>query len=118
MEIISNKKEMIFLNEYNGKEIYSIGLSKKDMNGNYVNGYINCRFKKDVHLKNKTLINIKNAWLDFYISQDKKTIPYIFINEFEIIEENNNIEENKEVVKDPYEQMGDEVALSEDELPF
>ena len=117
MQIVSDKKEMIFVRDYQGKELYSIGISKKDMNGKYVNGYISCRFKKDTHLKNKTTIMIKNAWLDFYL-KDKVTMPYIFINEFEILEESKDIVENKEVEKDAYEQMGDEIELTDEDLPF
>ena len=37
-------------------------------------------------MHNQTKINIKNAWLDFYV-KDKKTIDYIFISDFEIVED-------------------------------
>lgn len=117
MQVINDRNIMVFLNDYQGKELYSIGLSKKDMNGNYINGYMTCRFKKDIHLKNKTTIKIKQAWIDFYL-KDKKTIPYIFINDFEIVNESTAIEENKEVEKDPYEQMGEEIELTDNDLPF
>ena len=46
MNIVSNTKHMIFVNDYEGKELYSIGLSKKDIAGNYINGYMTCRFRK------------------------------------------------------------------------
>ncbi len=118
MNIESNRNTMVFLKEYDGKELYSIGLSKKDINGNFINGYIGCRFKKDSHLKNKTTITIKNAWIDFYLTQDKKTVPYIFINEFDIINEPKDVQKNEETTKDPYEDMGDEVKLTDDMLPF
>ena len=118
MNIISDKKEMVFLKDYNGKELYSLGISKKNQDGSYTNGYISCRFKKDVHVKNMTLIKIKQAWLDFYL-KDKTTIPYIFINEFEIIEESKDIKVNNKVETDPYEAMGFEVnLLGNSDLPF
>ena len=116
MNIVSKTQHKIFVNDYEGKELYSIGLSKKDIAGNYINGYMSCKFKKGEHIPNKTNIIIKDAWLDFYL-KDKKTHPYIFINEYTIDGEN-NIEENKEVKEDPYEQMGEEVKLTDEDLPF
>jgi hypothetical protein len=86
MEIVSNRKEKIFRKDFNGKPIYKIGLSKKDTNGKYVNGYILCSFKKGTDIPDKSYIMIKQSWLDFYI-KDKETIPYIFINDYELVEE-------------------------------
>lgn len=82
MKIISDREEMIFRKEYEDKVSYSIGLSKKREDGSYENGYIPVRFRKGIELKDKAKIKIKEAWLDFY-KIDKKTIPYIFINNFE-----------------------------------
>lgn len=117
MEIISNRDEMIFRNDYNGKPFYSIGLVKKDKAGNYENGYINVRFKKDVELENQTKIKIKKAWIDFYC-KDRKTFPYIFVSEFDPVEEK----------KDPFEEFGDsikteseigeQIEITEDDLPW
>jgi hypothetical protein len=86
MQVVSNRKEKIYRNDYEGKPIYKIGLSKKNQDGNYTNGYMLCSFKKGTDIPNKTYINIKNAWLDFYL-KEKETIPYIFINEYEIIKD-------------------------------
>lgn len=118
MKIVSDKKEMIFKNTYQDRDYYSIGISKKKLDGSYEKGYINCQFPKNTKLGNQTLIIIKNAWLDFYI-KDKKTIPYIFINEFEIVD-NENKQEIKEELKeiDPYEEMGKQIELTESDLPF
>lgn len=111
MNIISDKKEMIFKRKYNGKNYYSIGISHKNQDGSYSNGYISCRFPKNNQLENdKTLINIKNAWLDFYL-KDKATIPYIFINDYEIIDIEQEKKENIKVIyaKD---------MISDEDLPF
>ena len=86
MNINNNYPVMIFASEFNGKRYYKVGLSKKDVNGEYINGYKDVKFKNDVFMHHKTKINIKNAWLDFYV-KDKKTIDYIFISEFEIVED-------------------------------
>ena len=116
MNIVSKTQHKIFVNDYEGKELYSIGLSKKDISGNYINGYMNCKFRKNEHIPNKATIIIKDAWLDFNVS-NKKTYPYIFINEYELVNEN-KVEESKEIKEDPYEQMGEEVEIDETELPF
>ena len=120
MEIISNKEEMIFKNEYNGKVFYSIGISKKNQDGKYENGYINVRFKKDVELENQTKIKIKKAWIDFYC-KDRKTFPYIFISEFDIVSER---EQEKDLFKEFGEsiktesQIGEQIQITDDDMPW
>lgn len=103
---------MVFKNEYNGNSIYKLGLSKKNQDGTYTNGYILAQFKKGVELENKTNIYIKSAWLTFYLTKDKKTVPYVFINEFETVGENKIKEENK----DPFQEMHDNIE--ENDLPW
>ena len=118
MEIVSNKEEMIFKSEYNDKPIYRIGLSKKDKNGNYVKGYMNVNFKKDVDVPNMTKIKIKNAWLDFY-KVDVKTVPVIFISDFEIIkdEKKDPFEEFGESIKTDFD-TGEQIQITDADLPF
>lgn len=86
MEIVSNRKEKIFRKDFNGKSVYKIGLSKKDINGKYINGYMLCNFKKGTDIPDKSFINIKCGWVDFYL-KDKETIPFIFVNDFEIVKD-------------------------------
>ena len=122
MEIISNKEEMVFRKDYNGKPSYSLGLSKKDKDGKFVNGYIKVNFKKSVELNNKSKIKIKNAWLDFY-KDNEKTIPTIFINDFEITQECEKQEE-----KNPFKEFGEhittdfdighQIQIEDSDLPF
>lgn len=102
---------MIFRYEGNYGATYSIGLSKKDKDGKYENGYFNCKFKNGVDIPNKTKIKIKNAWLTFN-QKDKKTYPYIFISDYDLAEEN-----KKEDDVDPFKEFGEEIA-DEDLLPF
>lgn len=122
MQITSNKDEMIFRKDFNDRPIYSIGLSRKDKNGNYINGYMNCNFKEGTDLANKTRIRIKEAWLSFYI-KDKQTIPTIFINDYEKVAEPNP--EHKEVQKmvddKHYKTKSDtfeNVEINDEDLPF
>lgn len=121
MEIISNKEEMIFRKDYNGKPIYSIGLSKKKKDGNYENGYMVANFKEGTDIPNKSKITIKQAWLSFYL-KDKQTIPTIFINDYELVE---NPEPKKE--ENPFEDFGnsikteanfEQIEIKDEDLPF
>ena len=89
MNFVEGKKCNIFVNIVNGSLFCIMGLSKKDINGNYINGTINCRFKKGTEPIENCKIIIKNAWLDFYIKEVerngkkvKETVPFIFINEY------------------------------------
>ena len=86
MEIIDSREQMIFRNERDGKISYAIGLSKKKDDGTYEKGFVAVRFRKDIELKDRTKIKIKEAWLDFY-KIDKRTMPYIFINKFEMADD-------------------------------
>lgn len=124
MNIEQKYPVMIFKNINDGKTFYSMGLSRKDAEGNYVNGYITCRFKKDVELADKTKIYIKKAFLTFYL-KDKITVPYIFISEFETIDQTiERIKRENEVQDDPYDAFGNSITveqlddISEDMLPF
>ena len=130
MNISNEYPVTIFKNVNDYGTFYKVGLSKKDVNGNYINGYKDIRFKKGVELEDKTKIYIKKAWLDFYI-KDKKTIDYIFCSEFEKIEE--TIEaarkplanmSDSEIIQgvmnedDPFKSFGEEVELTDFDLPF
>lgn len=117
MNIENKYPVMIFKKEYQGRVFYSVGLSRKDRDGNYINGYMPCRFKNNVSVVDKTKMYIKNAWLDFYL-KDKETKPYIFINEFELVGE--TIEKAKEEPKevDPWQEFSNEVDMENLELPF
>lgn len=101
-----------------GKEFYSLGLSKKKQDGSFENGFISCRFRKDINLENKTRILIKRGWVDFYV-KDRITYPFIFVSEFETVEQ----EEPKEEVNEfsalktttDYKQ---EVVIQDEDLPW
>lgn len=112
MEIISNREETIFKNEKDGKISYSIGLSRKKEDGTYENGYIPVRFRKDIELNDRTKIKIKSAWLDFF-KIEKRTMLYIFINDFEKVE--NEVQQQKSV--DNWGSAKD-IDIDSMELPF
>ena len=120
MNIINDKPVMIFKRD-DGK--YVVGVSKK--NGEeYENAYFPIQFNKGVEVHNKTQIKIKNAWLSFYNwnYEDKKgTTFFIKCSDFEEIdrEEKSETEILKEVVNgNPFEEFGQSIEISEDDLPF
>ena len=83
------KNKMIFRRDNDYGSFYSIGLSKKNEDGSYENGYLDVRFKKSIELENKTKININESQLSFYKKNNGEydtTVPYIFINDFEIVD--------------------------------
>ena len=145
MKVVSDKKEMIFRNEITytddsgnekTKTIYKISLSHKNADGSYSQTSMLCKFPKDTDLKTKTLISIKQAWLDFYFKDRKKetgesfkeTIPYVFINDYEICDESNenpdskSVENNSNEVNIPTNYKTDydenEIVLTDNDLPF
>ena len=127
MNIQDNKPRMIFVKEYDGRKYYKVSVSKKLANGEYENGYIDIQFKQGVEFENKTKIYLKNAFLTFYKSKDKATIPYIFVMDYEIAEEqdkhNKETDVAKQETKDDFADFGREVAMNEieikdEDLPF
>lgn len=118
MNIETDRTKVVFKNTKDNKEYFSIGLSKKDKDGNYINGYINCRFPKDAKLENKTRIRILEAWLDFYV-KDKITYPYIFINKYETIEDGKVIYEiEPKKTSSEYDNENSDVQIKDEDLPF
>lgn len=111
MDVISDKRETIFRKDFENRTLYRIGLSKKDENGNYINGYMDVRFRNGVDIPNNTKIEIKKAWIGFGV-KDKKTYPYIFINEFETVGEKETTKE------DPFAAFGKQIEINEDDIPF
>lgn len=116
MQVISDREEMIFRKDWEDKKLYSIGLSKKNKDGQYTNGYINCQFKGDADIPNQTKIKIKDAWISFYL-KDKATIPYIFINDYEIAEEENPFEKFGNSIKTESD-IGQQICIDDEGLPF
>jgi hypothetical protein len=118
MFVLDSYSKMVFRKDNEFGTFYQIGLSKKDRNGNYINGYMNVRFKKGVSAPNMTKIVIKNAFIDFYLDKNNRTVPYIMILEYELAEEEKK--ETKEEALDPFATFGQTVTANdiENDLPF
>ena len=59
---------MIFRKDFEDKVRYTLGLSKKDKEGKFENGYITVKFKQGVELNNQTKILIM-FWLISFFNQ-------------------------------------------------
>lgn len=119
MEIVEKNKVTVFRFDGQYGASYSIGLSKKTQDGKQEYGYMPVRFKKDVELENKAQIYIKSAWLSFNV-KDKRTFPFIFINEFTTINETKEKIKKEEKIDNMeiYEDFGKEIELNQEDLPF
>ena len=118
MKIIHEYPVKVFCKTFNENKVYSIGISRKDLKGNYVSGYLEARFRKDANVDTEKKIYIKDAWLDFYLDKERKTRLFIFINKFDYVEDIVKQESN-----DPWEGMGstfktDDIELASDDYPF
>lgn len=119
MDFKENYIVMVFVKEYEGRKLYSIGLSKKNKEGGYDNGYISARFKKDIVLNNKTRIKVKESWLSFNTNENK-TFPFIFINDFEIVSEAKPKEDNvyEDFGKSIKTEVQEQIEITDSDLPF
>lgn len=122
MNITSEQPYTVFRNDYNQYTFYKLGISKRDATGKWINGYIRCKFKKDVVLENKARIYLKKAWLSFDL-KEKGTIPFVFVSEFETVNEvidNSKTPANnlQTTTDDPFASFGEEIVINPEDLPF
>lgn len=94
----------------NGFVRYSAGISSKDKNGDWVNGYLDLNFKKGVELGNKAKINIKNSFPCVREYNGTKYYSY-FVMDFEVVEEG-------EAINKPDENGFCNIPDGADDLPF
>lgn len=118
MNIQSEKMQMIFRRDTDYGTSYMIGMSKKKQDGNYENAYFPVQFKKEVELKNKTNIYIKDAWLTFYKTKDMKTIFYIFINDFNTVHDEANEFKDASVKTETKALDSLGIQIEDQDLPF
>lgn len=87
---------MVFKNEHttNGETWYSyaIGISSKDMDGNYISSTMPVRFKKGVALDDRTRIEITNGFIRVkgYEKEGKtRKLLEIMVLDFDIVKQGN-----------------------------
>lgn len=84
----------VYVNEIqtqNGSfKTYSIGVSSKDKDGNWVNGFLPCNFRKGTDIANKSKITISNSFPTVRKYTDKtgteRTEIGIFVLDYEVVE--------------------------------
>lgn len=125
MNIQDDKQYTIYEKEINGVKYYRLQMSKKMQDGSYQNGYIDVKFAKCEPPKNRDRIYLKRAWISFYLSKDKHTIPYVVCMEYETAEQVIR-DSKKDIVKqevkndsgDLFKEFGEEHNDEIYELPF
>ena len=65
---------------------YCIGIASKDKEGNWVNGFLDCQFKKGVEVNNKAKIEIANSFYTVNEYNGKKYTK-LFILDFTVTED-------------------------------
>lgn len=111
MNIVNDRPVMIFKKDNK----YTIGVSKKNQNGEYEKAYFPIQFNKDVEIDDKTLIILKTAWLSFYKweYQDKKgTTFFIRCSEFEKANQFDDL--HITTASD----IGQQIEITDEDLPF
>lgn len=125
MKVTSDRAETIYRHDKEDRTIYTMKLVKKNMDGEYENGYILTKFRNGVELDDKSKIKIKDAWLDFYKKDDKTNIS-LFVNDFDL-EDNNTLqkqEEKKEQEENPFANVNSKngikqpIPYTDEDLPF
>lgn len=73
--------------EWNGTTfpVYSMGVSSKDRDGNYRNGFVGVQFKKDTDIPHKSKIKINNAFPVVREWDGGKSVEW-FISDYEMVE--------------------------------
>lgn len=126
MNIQDDKQFTIYEKEINGVKYYRLQMSKKVQDGSYQNGYIDVKFAKCEPPKNRDRIYLKKAWISFYLSKDKHTIPYVVCTEYETTEQVIR-DSKKDIVKqdteDTYKDLGtsvkmEDIEIDDELLPF
>ena len=128
MNIVTDKSYRVYRHENQYGVSYSFGIAKKDNKGGFINAFIPVRFKNGVDVKDRTNINIKQAFLTFYLNKDNKPVWYLMILDYEeVVETIEKVKETKiqeqqrvlnEVVNDPFEEYANENPINDDDLPF
>lgn len=94
---------------------YSLGVSSKNQEGAWVNGFVDCQFKKGVSVPHKAKINITNSFYTVREYNDKKYVS-LFVLDYEIVSTENAVAQNPPA--GDQEWMNIPGGFGGDELPF
>ena len=99
---------MVFRDDKGKYPRYSLGVSSKGATGEWIRGYVPCKFKKGVEVENMTKIKINNC---FPIAS--KGEKYVFVSW--MITDFEKIDEEKEQASDDFMAIPEGI---QEELPF
>ena len=109
----------IFRKEHDGQNgkwyTYSMKVASKTMQGEWLNGYVDCTFKKGIGVNNKAVINIKNAFPTVTKYQEKTYVKWMILD-FDVIDNG-----EAEVPVNTQQEMPDFMNVPDginDEIPF
>lgn len=109
---ISLENKKIYKTEFEDRVRYSTRISKKDVNGEYQNAFVELKFKKGTEPEKNTFINGK-GFLSFYIDKNEKPVFYIVVNEFDSV-----AKEKNEFADSSIKTEGNGIEITDEDLPF
>lgn len=105
-------KTRIWRKDYENGPSYSGSLShKKYQSEEWENAFIKVQFRKDVEVPNRTQIDIKRGFLDFYIGKDGKPVMFIRVLEFDVLGGSDAAASSKE-------EQGCFEEIDDEDIPF
>lgn len=117
MNIDTDNTYTIYRNEFENRIAYSTRINKKLKDGSYESAFIPVQFKKDEDIKDRTKLIIKEGWITFFKTKEGKTIFYIFINKYNVVEsEETEDYENIKTETNALDSIG--VEITDADLPF
>ena len=96
---------------------YSLSVASKDKDGNWLNAYIDCQFKKsdEDKITNKCKIKISNAFPVISNYQNKNYVKWMILD-FEVVEQGETATDPNAMVNlDSFMEIDDSIG---DEVPF
>lgn len=114
MNIESGTRKTIYRKDFDNRTVYSTKISRKNINGDYENAYMQVQFTNGVDLKDKTTINIEKAWLSFYKTKEGKYMFYVVVRDFEIVHEEETPSIKTQVK--PLDSLN--IEITDEDLPF
>lgn len=111
---------MVFRHDREGRASYTIKLGHKNISGEFDNAWLYCKFRKGVEIDDRSIIDIKKGWLEFYpvkftvIGRDGKPTEKayekfgVFISEFDVVGTNEPV----------YNEPADSFAMANEDIPF
>ena len=103
--------------EWNGTTFptYSLGVSSKDKDGNWVNGFLDAEFKRGTDIPNKSQIAITDAFPKVTEYQGKKYVKF-FVLDYTIIKQGEEPQPQPQTIDNSWVTIPE--GFNEDDMPF